>query len=70
MMPPRSIWTISAPCWTKKATRSQVPAPPSSFGPDLAFRHTFAEPGRYKVWFQFQAAGQVQTVAWVLEVTK
>jgi hypothetical protein len=43
-------------------------APPASFGPDLAFSHTFAAPGLYKVWLQFQAAGQVQTVAWVVEV--
>ena len=49
---------------------SAMAAPPTAFGPDLAFRHTFAAPGRYKLWFQFQAAGQVQTVAWVVEVTQ
>jgi Cu+-exporting ATPase len=47
----------------------EMAAPPASFGPDLAFSHTFAQPGRYKVWLQFQAGGQVQTVAWVVEVT-
>jgi hypothetical protein len=47
----------------------EMAATPALFGPDLAFRHTFAAPGRYKVWLQFQAAGQVQTVAWVVEVT-
>jgi hypothetical protein len=47
----------------------EMAAPPASFGPDLAFSHIFAQPGRYKVWLQFQAGGQVQTVAWVVEVT-
>ncbi len=48
----------------------EMTAPPALFGPDVAFSHTFAAPGRYKVWLQFQAAGQVQTVAWVVEVSK
>ncbi|HEX8219165.1 MAG TPA: hypothetical protein VF914_08120, partial [Chloroflexia bacterium] len=41
---------------------------PASFGPGLAFSHQFPKPGLYKVWSQFQHKGQVQTVAWVVEV--
>jgi Cu+-exporting ATPase len=43
-------------------------APPAQFGPQVAFSHTFDKPGLYKVWVQFQRAGQVHTVAWVVEV--
>jgi Cu+-exporting ATPase len=41
---------------------------PVSFGPSLAFSHTFEKPGLYKVWSQFQHDRHVQTVAWVVEV--
>jgi Cu+-exporting ATPase len=40
---------------------------PAQFGPALAFSHTFPQPGLYKVWLQFNHAGQVHTVAWVVE---
>jgi Cu+-exporting ATPase len=37
-------------------------------GPDIAFTHTFATPGLYKVWGQFQRGGTVITVPFVVEV--
>ncbi len=42
--------------------------PPAQFGPTFAFSHRFAQPGRYKVWAQFQTSGGVETAAWVIEV--
>ena len=41
---------------------------PERFGPDLSFSHTFDEAGRYKIWVQFNHAGRVRTVSWVVEV--
>jgi len=42
--------------------------PPASFGPQVSFEHTFARPGLYKVWAQFNQGGQVLTVPFVVEV--
>ena len=39
------------------------------YGPEIDFRHTFPEPGRYKVWGQFQTAdGRVLTADFVVNV--
>ncbi len=41
---------------------------PAAFGPKVAFTHTFAEPGLYKVWGEFNQHGEVITVPFVIEV--
>jgi P-type Cu+ transporter len=46
----------------------EMAAPPSAFGPAVSFDTTFAAPGRYKIWTQFNHHGQVLTVAYVVEV--
>jgi hypothetical protein len=38
------------------------------FGPEVAFTHTFAEAGVYKLWFEVQHSGQVALVSFVIEV--
>ncbi len=43
-------------------------SPPSAFGPQVSFRHTFPHPGRYKIWGQFSREGRVITVPYVVEV--
>jgi Cu+-exporting ATPase len=43
-------------------------APPAQFGPEVSFNNTFARPGLYKLWGQFNANGQVITVPFVVEV--
>ncbi|HZY57170.1 MAG TPA: hypothetical protein VFE09_05160, partial [Rubrobacteraceae bacterium] len=43
-------------------------SPPSAFGPQVGFRHTFPHPGRYKIWGQFSREGRVITVPYVVEV--
>ena len=43
---------------------------PSHFGPRLQFTHTFMQQGIYRVWFQFGYKGQVQTVAYNVQVDK
>ena len=40
---------------------------PMSFGPQVAFTHTFDEPGPHKVWAQVEHNGQVLTFEWVVE---
>ncbi|HYP41360.1 MAG TPA: HAD-IC family P-type ATPase, partial [Chloroflexia bacterium] len=45
----------------------EMAEPPARFGPNVAFTHTFEEPGLYKVWVQFSQAGRVMTVPWVVE---
>jgi Cu+-exporting ATPase len=43
--------------------------PGSTFGPEIAFHHTFPSPGLYKVWGQFQTHdGQVITADFVVRV--
>jgi Cu+-exporting ATPase len=37
-------------------------------GPTIAFTHTFATPGLYKIWGQFQRGGTVITVPFVVQV--
>ena len=49
-------------------TRGEMAAPPAAFGPAVSFETTFAAPGRYKIWAQFNHHGQVLTVAYVVEV--
>jgi hypothetical protein len=41
---------------------------PERFGPDIAFQPHFAKAGLYKMWVQFKHQGEVQTLAWVVEV--
>ena len=44
-------------------------APGTTYGPEIAFRHTFAAPGLYKVWGQFlDHHGQVITADFVVRV--
>jgi Cu+-exporting ATPase len=43
-------------------------SPPSAFGPQVSFHHTFPHPGRYKIWGQFSHEGRVITVPYVVEV--
>jgi len=39
------------------------------YGPEIEFRHTFPEPGRYKIWGQFQTPdGRVLTADFVVNV--
>jgi Cu+-exporting ATPase len=45
-------------------------APPARFGPSVNFTHRFDEPGPYKIWLQFNHAGKVTTVPWVVEVAE
>jgi Cu+-exporting ATPase len=40
---------------------------PASFGPQVAFTHTFDKPGPHKVWAQVEHDGQVLTFEWVIE---
>ena len=40
---------------------------PASFGPQVAFTHTFPEPGPHKAWAQVEHDGQVLTFEWVVE---
>ena len=41
----------------------------ATYGPEIAFRHTFAAPGLYKVWGQFlDHHGQVITADFVVRV--
>jgi hypothetical protein len=44
------------------------PAPDARGGPDVAFHTRFPKPGRYKLWAQFQRAGQVIIADFVVEV--
>jgi Cu+-exporting ATPase len=45
------------------------PLPGTRFGPEVGFHRTFAAPGLYKVWGQFQTAdGQVVTADFVVRV--
>jgi Cu+-exporting ATPase len=45
------------------------PLPGTRFGPEVGFHHTFAAPGLYKVWGQFQTAdNQVVTADFVVRV--
>jgi hypothetical protein len=37
-------------------------------GPQIGFTHTFATPGLYKVWGQFNRGGTVITVPFVVAV--
>lgn len=39
-----------------------------TFGPQIAFTHTFEEPGAYKIWAQFNHHGEVVDVPFVVEV--
>jgi P-type Cu+ transporter len=39
-----------------------------TFGPRIAFTHTFQEPGLYKIWAQFDYHGDIATVPFVVEV--
>jgi hypothetical protein len=39
-----------------------------TFGPRIAFTHTFEEPGAYKVWAQFNHHGDVVAVPFVVEI--
>ena len=39
---------------------------PMSFGPQVAFTHTFDKPGPHKVWAQVEHDGQVLTFEWVV----
>ena len=41
---------------------------PAAFGPRVQVEHTFPAAGHYKLWAQFQHAGQVITVPFVVEV--
>jgi hypothetical protein len=43
-------------------------SPPSAFGPEVSFHHTFPRPGLYKIWGQFGYEGDVITVPFVVEV--
>jgi Cu+-exporting ATPase len=43
-------------------------APPAAFGPQVSFTNTFARPGRYKVWGQFNQGGRVVTASYVVDV--
>lgn len=43
-------------------------APAAAFGPEVSFEHTFAKPGFYKIWGQFNQGGQVITTSYVVEV--
>jgi Cu+-exporting ATPase len=40
---------------------------PMSFGPQVAFTHTFEKPGPHKVWAQVEHDSQVLTFEWVVE---
>ncbi len=42
----------------------------SGKGPDVSFTAKFPEPGLYRVWFQFQRAGKLSTVAFNFEVAE
>ena len=48
---------------------SSMPVP-DHFGPRLQFTHTFMQQGVYRVWLQFGYKGQVQTVAYNVQVDK
>jgi hypothetical protein len=48
---------------------SNIPVP-DHFGPRLQFTHTFMQQGVYRVWFQFGYKGEVQTVAYNVQVDK
>jgi len=39
-----------------------------TFGPRIAFTHTFQEPGLYKIWAQLDHHGDIATVPFVVEV--
>jgi Cu+-exporting ATPase len=41
---------------------------PAAFGPAVEVEHTFAAPGTYKVWVQFNHDGQVLTAPFAIEV--
>ena len=43
-------------------------SPPSAFGPEVSFHHTFPRPGLYKIWGQFGYEGRVITVPYVVQV--
>jgi len=42
----------------------------SAVGPDVVFQLTFGRPERYRLWFQFQRHGKVETVAFTLPVAE
>ena len=44
------------------------PTDATATGPEVTFDATFPRPGRYKLWAQFQRAGTVETVAFVIEM--
>jgi hypothetical protein len=48
---------------------SSMPVP-ANFGPRLQFTHTFMQQGVYRIWFQFGYKGEVQTVAYNVQVDK
>ena len=43
-------------------------AAPSKGGPDVIFHTNFPEPGRYKLWGQFQHKGRIVTAAFTIDV--
>lgn len=47
--------------------RGAEPTPESRGGPSIEFHTVLPKPGRYKAWMQFQRAGVVHTVPWVLD---
>ena len=54
---------------TAETAHAEDPATATTpFGPKISFRHTFEQPGFYKVWGQFQRNGAVITVPFVVEV--
>ncbi len=47
-----------------------MPTPPTKFGPNLQFTHTFMQPGFYRLWVQFGYEGRVVTVGYNVQVSK
>jgi hypothetical protein len=45
------------------------PTSATTAGPEIGFEVTFPRAGRYKLWAQFQRGGQVETVAFVVDVS-
>jgi hypothetical protein len=50
------------------AEMESMRSPPSKFGPEVGFHHTFPRRGFYKIWGQFSYEGNVITAPFVVEV--
>jgi Cu+-exporting ATPase len=54
----------------KAGEGAHADTPGATYGPEIAFHHTFPQPGLYKVWAQFRNHhGQVVTVDYAIRVT-